>query len=160
MRRYQPAIAGGLLIGVLSVLPFVNFCCCLWVVIGGLLAAYLRQQGQAEPLDAADAALVGLMAGVLGALLFILAAAVMPWNSGPAAEQQIRALLDQNPQISAQARAMMVNLFAGRGILLVMVAIVLPVYAVFSMLGALLGLAMFRKKPPSPPAPVESGPTV
>ena len=55
---------------------------------------------------------------------------------------------------------MMVNLFAGRGILLVMVAVVLPVYSVFSMIGALLGLVMFRKKPPSPPPPVESGPTV
>ena len=160
MRRFQPALLGGLLIGVLSVLPFVNLCCCLWVVVGGLLAAYLRQQSQPEPLEAADAALVGLMAGVTGALIFILATSVMPWNSGPAAEQQIRSLVDQNPQLSAQARAIMVNLFAGRGILLVMIAIVLPVYAVFSMLGALLGLVMFKKKPPSPPAPVESGPTV
>ena len=45
--RIQPALWGGLFIGVLSALPLVNAgncCCCLWVVCGGVLAAYLRQQ--------------------------------------------------------------------------------------------------------------------
>ena len=40
--RLQPAIWGGLFIGVLSALPFVNLpnycCCCLWVLVGGALA--------------------------------------------------------------------------------------------------------------------------
>ncbi len=45
--RLQPALVGGLFIGVLSALPIVNTancCCCLWVISGGVLAAYLRQQ--------------------------------------------------------------------------------------------------------------------
>ena len=38
MSRYQPALLGGLFIGVLSSLPVVstaNICCCLWVIVGG-----------------------------------------------------------------------------------------------------------------------------
>jgi hypothetical protein len=42
-----PALLGGLFIGVLSSLPYIkggNVCCCLWVISGGMLAAWLMQQ--------------------------------------------------------------------------------------------------------------------
>ena len=38
----QPALYGGLVMGVLSALPLIsagNFCCCMWVISGGLVAA-------------------------------------------------------------------------------------------------------------------------
>ena len=50
--RLQPAFWGGVFIGVLSALPLVsagNCCCCLWVLCGGALAAYLRQQNTPYP---------------------------------------------------------------------------------------------------------------
>ena len=53
--------------GVLSALPLVaagNLCCCLWVVSGGVVAAYLLQQNQSAPITPGDGALVGLLAGV------------------------------------------------------------------------------------------------
>jgi len=55
--RLQPALYGGLLIGVLSALPFVsagNCCCCLWVVAGGMLAVYLRQQNSPFAITSAE----------------------------------------------------------------------------------------------------------
>jgi hypothetical protein len=39
-------------------------------------------------------------------------------------------------------------MIAGPAILGLIIVVVLPLYAVFSMLGALLGLAFFRKKTP------------
>jgi len=42
--KLQPALLGGTFLGILSALPIVsaaNLCCCLWVVAGGVLAAYL-----------------------------------------------------------------------------------------------------------------------
>ena len=35
--KFQPALYGGLFIGVLSALPIINIgnCCCLWVTAGG-----------------------------------------------------------------------------------------------------------------------------
>src|SRR5436309_14079254 len=57
--------------GVLSALPLVgpfgNACCCLWVVSGGLVAAYFLQQNHVMPITPADGALVGLLAGLIGA---------------------------------------------------------------------------------------------
>ena len=61
--KTQPALLGGLFIGVLSALPVVNLgncCCCLWVVAGGALAVYLLQQNDPAPVSTADAATVGL----------------------------------------------------------------------------------------------------
>ena len=49
----QPALIGGLVMGVLSALPIIsagNVCCCLWVVSGGAIAAYLFQQERAAPI--------------------------------------------------------------------------------------------------------------
>ena len=36
--KLQPALYGGLFIGVLSALPLINIgnCCCLWVIGGGV----------------------------------------------------------------------------------------------------------------------------
>ena len=57
--------------GVLSALPLVaaGNCCCLWVISGGAIAAYLLQQNQTAPLTPADGALVGLLAGLIGAIV-------------------------------------------------------------------------------------------
>ena len=63
----MPAILGGLFIGVLTALPIVNCCCCLWMVGGGFLAAYLESQRQPTSLSIMQGARVGLMAGVVGA---------------------------------------------------------------------------------------------
>ena len=58
MSRYQPALLGGLFIGVLSALPVVNIanCCCLWVICGGVLTVYLQQQNLPTPVATSDAA--------------------------------------------------------------------------------------------------------
>jgi hypothetical protein len=58
MGKHQPALLGGLFIGVISSLPIVsalNFAAVLWVVLGGLLVVYLQQQRTPEPVETADA---------------------------------------------------------------------------------------------------------
>jgi hypothetical protein len=42
-------------------------------------------------------------------------------------------------------------MMTGRGLALLQFGVTLPIYAVFSMLGAMLGLAFFRKAPPAAP---------
>jgi hypothetical protein len=70
----QPALLGGLFIGVLSSLPIVNICncCCLWILGGGALAAYLQQQNQPMPITVAQGARVGLLAGVVAAFVWLV----------------------------------------------------------------------------------------
>ena len=160
MSRYQPALLGGLFIGVLSALPVVNtvnLCCCLWVVVGGGLTTYLLQQARPAPVEASEAALFGLMAGLLGGLLYMAATAViMSGAMGAQIFEQFREAMSNNPQVPEEMRDRMLSLANSGMFVIVVAAITIPMYGVFSMAGALIGLAIFKKKvPPSAP----SGPT-
>ena len=155
MRRFQPALLGGLFIGVLSSLPIVgsaNLCCCLWVVVGGILTTYLqRQQHPLAPLDGSECALLGLTAGAMGAVIYFVAMVAMFSVGGDQIEAQFRAAME-GQQVPPEARAFMERLMTGRNLVLFMGAIALPVYAMFSTIGALLGVAIFRRKtPPTTP---------
>lgn len=151
MGRHQPALLGGLFIGVLSSLPIIsiaNLCCCLWVVAGGVLVVYLQQQAKPEPVETADAVLGGLIAGLIGALITSAVTLVMASITGPLALESVRSQLESNPDLPPEARDFVLNLLSGRGFMFLLVVIYLPIYAVFAMLGSLLGLAFFRKKVP------------
>jgi hypothetical protein len=156
MSRFQPALLGGLFIGVLSSLPVVgwaNTCCCLWVVSGGALTAYLLQQATATPVQGADAALQGLIAGGLGALLYLAVfSLLLSTDAGLEVEDRLRSALDSNPQIPTEVRDRVLSLFSGRSFLILLGAVTIPTYAVVSMLGALLGVTLFRKKTPAAPS--------
>ena len=156
MKRYQPALLGGVFIGVLSSLPVVggaNACCCLWVVCGGLLTAYLQQQARPEPLETADAVLGGLIAGLIGAIIAWVALIAMSDFTSPLWQEEFRSQLENNPAISPEMRDQVIQFVTGRNIAILVGAIYLPMFAVFGMLGALLGVAIFRKKVPPMPQP-------
>ena len=160
--RTQSALLGGLFIGVLSSLPLVNLgnaCCCLWVVTGGLLSVYLRQQQQPLPIETGEALLTGLLAGAIGAALTIVASSFVLQVTGPMWQDQFREQIDANPDLPPQIREMLLNMMNRRGLALLQFAVTLPVFAIFSALGALLGAAIFRKKmPPAvPPVPPAAG---
>jgi hypothetical protein len=155
MSRYQPALLGGLFIGVLSALPVVsaaNMCCCLWVVVGGVLTAYLQQQARPVPLEASEAALGGVVAGVVGAVINITVMGLLLSGAmGAQLVEQLRSAIDQNPQVPVEMRDRFTTLLGSGGFVVIVAAVTVPVYAVFGMLGSLLGLAMFKKKPPTAP---------
>ena len=151
MGRFQPALIGGLFIGVISSVPILgaaNVCCCLWVVTGGVLTAYLQQNRTPEPLETGEAVLGGLIAGLIGAVITSAVAIAMSSLTGPMAFEQVRSQLESNPDIPPEVRDMVLNFVSGRGFIFILFAINVPVFAVFGMLGSLLGLAFFRKKVP------------
>jgi hypothetical protein len=158
MGRYTPALLGGLLIGVLSSLPVVsagNICCCLWVIVGGLLTVYLQQQNRPDPIETSEAIIGGLLAGIIGAIISGLVGMLMMSFAGGLWQPEVQRTLEENPDIPPQVRDFMMRVLTGEGVGLLLMLIYLPIYAIFAMLGALLGLAFFRKKPPVvPPPPV------
>jgi hypothetical protein len=152
MSRHQPALLGGLLIGVLSSLPIINVanCCCLWVIAGGMLTVYL-QQSKPEPVETGDAVIGGLIAGLIGAVIVCVVSYVKLMVLGPVVQtylDNVRQQLEGNPQIPPGVRDFVLNMMGGGGMLVMTALVTLPLYAIFSMLGALLGTALFRKKPP------------
>jgi hypothetical protein len=149
--RHTPALLGGLFIGVLSSLPVVsaaNLCCCCWVVIGGVLTVYLQQQRKETPIEASDAILGGLLAGLIGAVVTAVFSFALLSVAGTMWQDQVRNALESNPDVPPQVRDFVLNLISGHGVALLQLAITIPIYAIFSMLGALLGVAFFKKKTP------------
>jgi uncharacterized membrane protein YeaQ/YmgE (transglycosylase-associated protein family) len=154
--RLQPAFWGGLFIGVLSALPLVsagNCCCCLWVLVGGALAAYLRQQNTPFQIDAAEGAIVGLMAGVIGAIVGTIVAIPFQFMAGDMQRQMMERLLSDNPEITPEMREWIERFTTASGLWVVALLFSLVVYAVFGLLGGLLGVAIFKKNLPPPPPP-------
>ena len=157
--RLQPALFGGLLIGVLSALPIVsagNCCCCLWVVIGGMLAVYLRQQNSRFAVTSAEGALVGLLAGLIGGILGIVFSIPIDAVTGPFQRRFVEWVLSTNPDIPADTREMLERAGTGSAALAFKLAFSTVAGAIFGLLGGLLGVAVFKKDvPPPPPGTVE-----
>jgi hypothetical protein len=156
--------------GVLSALPLIgpigNACCCLWVISGGLVAAYLLQQNQPAPIAPGDGALVGLLAGLIGALVHTIVSIPIDLILGPMeramAERfmemagsmppEIRDVWDRFGRGGGQAAAFMVAGYI-LGLMLWLFA-----GAIFSTLGGLLGAALFKKK--TPPGTIDVSPSM
>jgi hypothetical protein len=170
--KMMPALLGGLFIGVLSSLPYIkggNVCCCLWVISGGVLAAWLMQQNTARPITIGEGALVGLLAGLAGTLVWVVWSVVglMLFGTSPfdVADFQ-RAMTEGGRDVPPEAREALENLTPGV-ILVVGGVIWAGVSMVFATLGGLLGALLFRRKGPTAgvptptgtPGPGSSGPT-
>jgi hypothetical protein len=101
----QPALLGGLFIGVLSALPIVNVCncCCVWVVGGGALAAYLQQQHQAAPITVTQGARAGLLAGLVAAFVWLVVSMaldpIISQFQGRLASEILRSARDIPPEV-------------------------------------------------------------
>jgi hypothetical protein len=158
--KFQPALLGGVTIGVLSALPVINLanCCCAWILFGGALSAYLMQQNHPEPIQVGDGAIVGLLAGVVGAFVWLIvsvpiSAALAPFQSDMAG-RIIRDAGDMAPEMRAIFENMAGAPAIGLGLILGFF-VMLCVSTLFGMLGGLFGALMFKKnQPPVIPPPI------
>jgi hypothetical protein len=140
MRRtkLQPGLVGGLLIGVLTAVPYVQVanCCGLWLVSGGLVAAYLAERQRPTPLSVTDGAVAGMVAGVIGFTVSLILS--IPFASAgvatPSLSRQIGELVDLQ-QDGSQAAMMVVLTF-----IFFILCLVVPT------LGGILGAALFREE--------------
>ena len=159
--KIQPALIGGVAIGVLSALPVINLanCCCAWILFGGGLAAYLMQQNHPEPILIGDGAIVGLMAGMIGAFVWLIASvpinlALAPFQSR-LAQETLRNASDMAPELRQFFENFANGPVIGLG-LLIGFFLMLAISTMFGMLGGLFGALLFRKSPPPvvpPPIP-------
>jgi uncharacterized protein involved in cysteine biosynthesis len=155
----QPALVGGLVMGVLSALPLVNafnVCCCGWVIVGGLVAAYVLQQNHPVAITPGDGALVGLLAGLIGAFVQVAVSIpinviVGPWERALAERiadmagtmpPEMRTWLDRYSRGGGEGPAFVV-FAAVAGLVLWLVA-----GAIFSTIGGVIGAAIFKKSTP------------
>jgi len=155
--RAQAILIGGAFIGVLSALPIVSIanCCCLWLVGGGAVTAYLIQQGQPEPIGLSDGSVGGFLAGVFGAVVYTIVSIPVQMLTLPMQEEiaeMLRGSADVPPDVVE-----MVDQLSGAGPVATVFGFVVILLAgmVFSTLGGLLGAVVFRRNRPigTPVAP-------
>jgi hypothetical protein len=164
--KFQPALWAGIIIGVLSGVPFVNFVnclCCAWVLLGGVLAVMFYKNKltfDSPPLSSGDCIAVGALAGVIGAVVSTIISTILLFIIGDIASKYImdfvikiydrlgipQEVYDQLlSQMQMSAHPDPVNI-------IVMFIISAAIFAIFGLLGGLIGYSIFKSK--VPPAPV------
>lgn len=163
MTRTHAVLIGGGFNGVLSALPIIgtaNCLCCLWVVGGGVITAWLLQQAQSDALELGEGAIGGLLAGVVGAVVYTLVwvplqlmLGSLTGSPGGAFEMgdvdvppEMLQMLEATEQIMSNPPLMALLAFF----------MMLVAGLVFSTVGGLLGAFFFRKAAP-PDAPGGAG---
>jgi hypothetical protein len=159
--KFQPALLGGLVLGVLSSLPVVNVanCCCIWLVTGGVLAAWVMQQNHPAPIQLADGAMAGLLAGVFGAIVWLVLYVPMHMLTGDMQARMVERVLQNAGDLPANVRDALENAQSGGSLaasIVIGFLFMLVAGAIFSTLGGLLGAALFKKGQPPPPPPPPS----
>jgi hypothetical protein len=146
-------LVGGLVMGALSALPIIsagNLCCCLWIISGGVVAAYVLQQNQPTPIVPSDGALVGLLAGIVGACIYLVLSVPITFLIAPMQRQVLERLMDRVNNVPPEFREFMDRSVAGPLSFAINFVLMLMLGAIFSTIGGLLGAVFFRKGlPPS-----------
>ena len=147
----QAALLGGLFIGVLSALPIVKYanCCCIWIITGGIVAAYLDRQNDPRTITAGRGALAGLLAGVIGAFVWLIAALAVSALLTPIQESMAQVVLRTAPDMPAEVRTMFEELGSSSWVEYALSFVLrLFVGSLVSTIGGLLGAAFFRNDVP------------
>lgn len=164
--KLRIALLSGAVIGALSGIPglnLINCCCCAGILLGGYLAAYLYRQEQTDampPMQTSDIVVLGLAAGVAGAFIGTILELFITLAFGDIGNQMIQSMVnrmieyfessgslpasaadDLRGQIEDAIRetqgtsGFFSSLFSS-----------LVIYPLFSMLGALIGYSMMKRK--------------
>ncbi|MEK6409238.1 MAG: hypothetical protein AABN34_20120 [Acidobacteriota bacterium] len=163
--KLQPALLGGLVLGLGAVIPglsYGNLCCCGWGIVGGALSAYLLiKRSPVLPIAKGDGAVAGALAGVVGSFIYLVIAvplSLLQWNTIVAQVQQ-RADAASDAA-SREMVSQVVSIMQGHPVL-----ISLGIWLIFAIvgvsvaaLGGVIGVAIFEKRkgqqypPQAPPS--------
>lgn len=156
--KLRAAVIGGLVMGVLSAVtlvpqvPFVRFLCCIWAILGGVVAAYLYIKKSPAPARIGDGVVLGLLSGVVGAAISLIAFLLISFyvsDRTPAEEE----LASHGVRLSYASVIWMI------GVLTVILQITQ------SLVGGIIGVALFESRrgdggsgsAPPPPPPYYGG---
>jgi hypothetical protein len=165
--RNQPALIGGLTAGILSVLPVIGaanpLCCCLWALVGGIVTARLLIKRSPQPVPHAEAAKTGAIAGLLAGVMRVFLGLPMEMALLPTQLRVIENLAKSgiDPSLQTQLLSMVerlqgLNAVQRLGALLPSVLVSALLLWGVTVLGSLLGVALFEKRQGQPPAARQS----
>ena len=147
----QPAVTGGMFLGVLASVPIISLGFCMWVLLGGGIAVVMLTRQRSTPITYGDGAFVGVLSGLFGAVVGTIlqmsfrAIAARLFESG---QQQLEQLLQQ---IGAEGPMRDWILRAASGEISATTLIFtfftnLLVFSLFAMIGGILTIALLNKR--------------
>jgi hypothetical protein len=154
--KLQPAVLGGLFIGVLSALPIIsagNLCCCMWVIGGGTLASYLMQQRFPYAITIADGAVAGLLAGIIGGALTVFLQIPLEMMTAPFQQRLLERFLESaGGEMPFDTQEFLERWGSPANPIVIAFRLVLGVMIgmVFGLIGGIIGAAVFKKGGPPP----------
>lgn len=135
--------------GALSALPLIsagNLCCCLWMVSGGAVAAYVLQQNQQTPITPGDGALAGLLAGIVGAFIYLALSIPITIVMAPMERVMLERIIRNAGSMPPEFRNY-VGTNIGTAFRVAFGFFFILVFGcIFSTLGGLLGPVIFKKQ--------------
>ena len=141
MNKFKPALLGGLVVGLLSSIPLINYCCCIWAIGGGGLATYLYLKSSPTPIATGDGAVLGALAGVVGAVLYLVIGLPIAYFLGSA-------------QVEEAFRQANVELPFTGPLLFIVGGLAVGVFLlIMSVIGGLIAVPIFEKRKNAPPPP-------
>lgn len=150
MNKLKPALIGGVIVGLLSAIPFVQYCCCIWAIGGGALASFLYIKSSPVPVRIGDGAMVGALAGLVGAVIYLIVSLPIAFFYGAAAIEQ-----------SLEQTGMQVPL-TGMALIIIGTLVAALFLLVLAVLGGLIAVPLIEKRkngaPPPPPPGTGPGP--
>jgi cellobiose-specific phosphotransferase system component IIC len=155
--RTKGVLAGGIVSGVLAIIPIVNLgncCLCLWVYLCALMAAAVHVKSSGEPVTSGTGTVTGLMVIIPTVVIYLLVGLPIALVLGPILLGVI-ASMSSDPALQEQIAQQM-----GAGMVQRVLQHVVQTFALgvvgggMAALGGLTGVALFEDRPP----PTPSGP--
>ncbi len=143
--KLQPAIVGGVAVGLLSLLPVVSWLFFLWAIGGGALAVYLYVRRSPTPVQIIEGIMLGGVTGVVGGFVYFIIEVPLGYLIATSDPQQV--------WLRGGKQQILLGIFIV-GVFMFIVLLVL------TMIGGLLAVPLFEQRrggPMVPPTPPSSG---
>jgi hypothetical protein len=161
-----PALYGGVIMAVISAIPFINFIncfCCAGIMLGGFLGVFFYKNNftpDTPPFTSGDCMGVGALAGVFGAVIgTVLAYASLMLFGNIMGDYILNMIRNMNLEIPPEAwDAMEESMSTGMTFISMFIQLIssLVLDSIFGLLGGLIAYSVYKPKGavmPSAPMP-------
>ena len=146
--KLKAALLGGLIVGVVSglvsLIPIVKMCCCLFGIGGGVVAGLIYIKGSPTRVPIGDGAMVGALAGVVGGIIYLIVCLPITLFVGAAEFERAVSQYGRQMPFSGTALIVISSIVGAIGLI------------ILAAIGGILSVPIFEKRkdvvPPPPPA--------
>ena len=141
----KAALISGLILGLLSGVPIIslgNILCCMWVILGGLLAVFFYKKFSKEKIELGKGALVGLYSGLIGAPIATIISTIFSFILQTAMNSMMSTLGQRTGTETLPILGSELSLIS----IVIGLLFNLVIFSIFGVLGGIIGAATFGKK--------------